>query len=151
MNKSVRKAVRCFLIKDDKVVAIKYKEGNNKDYYDIPGGKIEENENSIQATIREFKEETGIEITNPMEIGKAYIECPNLIFDLDLFIVDEYKGEPQKFYENDSGWIEIDNLLKQEKKLPTIELLKYINKGNKINIKISADEKHNIKYLTTNL
>lgn len=145
MNKSIRKAVRCFLIKDDKVVAIRYKEGNNKDYYDIPGGKIEENETSIQAAIREFKEETGIEITNPMEIGKAYIECPNLIFDLDLFIVDEYKGKPQKFYENDSVWIEIDNLLKQEKKLPTIELLKYINKGNKINIKISADEKHNIK------
>jgi len=151
MNKSIRKAVRCFLIKDDKVVAIKYKEGNNKDYYDIPGGKIEENETSIQAAIREFKEETGIEITNPIKIGKSYIECPNLIFDLDLFIVDEYKGEPQKFYENDSVWIEIDNLLNQEKILPTIELLKYINKGNKINIKISADEKHNIKYLTTNL
>ena len=37
----VRKAVRCSLIKDDKVLVTKYKEGNKKsEYYDIPGGKI---------------------------------------------------------------------------------------------------------------
>ena len=45
MNKKIRKAVRCFLIKDNKVVVTKYKEGNKKEgYYEIPGGKIEEGE-----------------------------------------------------------------------------------------------------------
>ena len=42
MNKTIRKAVRCFLIKDNKVVVTKYKQGSLKEgYYDIPGGKIE--------------------------------------------------------------------------------------------------------------
>ena len=30
MDKPIRKAVRCFLIKDNKVVVTKYKEGNKK-------------------------------------------------------------------------------------------------------------------------
>ena len=35
--KPVRKAVRTFLINDNKVIVIKYKTDKNKDYYDIPG------------------------------------------------------------------------------------------------------------------
>lgn len=42
MDKPIRKAVRCYLVKDNKVVVTKYKEGKKKaEYYDIPGGKIE--------------------------------------------------------------------------------------------------------------
>ena len=63
MDKPTRKAVRCYLIKDNKVVAIKYKKGNEKEgYYDIPGGKIEYAENPKETAIREMKEETGINI-----------------------------------------------------------------------------------------
>ena len=42
MDKPIRKAVRCYLIKDNNVVATNYKQGNKEGYYDIPGGKIEE-------------------------------------------------------------------------------------------------------------
>lgn len=37
--KPVRKAVRTFLINDNKVIVIKYKTNKNMNYYDIPGGK----------------------------------------------------------------------------------------------------------------
>lgn len=47
------------------------------DYYDIPRVKIEECENSIDTSIRKFKEETGIEIIN-----------------------QKYKEDPQEFAEN---------------------------------------------------
>lgn len=40
--KPVRKAVRTFLFQGDKVMAIRYKNGNQKGYLDIPGGKIED-------------------------------------------------------------------------------------------------------------
>ena len=36
------------------------KRGNKKNYYDIPGGKIEDGEVSEQTAIREMKEETGL-------------------------------------------------------------------------------------------
>ena len=40
-------------------------------YYDIPGGKVEENESAIDASIREFKEETGIEVINQKYKGNG--------------------------------------------------------------------------------
>ena len=36
----VRYAVRVFAIKDDKIMCIRYKD-INKDFFDIPGGKID--------------------------------------------------------------------------------------------------------------
>lgn len=62
MTKKIRNAVRTFLIKNNQVICIKYKIGN-VGYVDIPGGKIELNESPQKAAIREFKEETGIDIS----------------------------------------------------------------------------------------
>ena len=85
MDKPIRKAVRCYLIEDDKIVVTKYKEGNKKvGYYDIPGGKIEEGETPEQAAIREMKEETGLLINNLNYKGNMIIEYPNRIFDFDV-------------------------------------------------------------------
>ena len=76
MDKPIRKAVRCYLIKDNEVVVTKYKKGNKKEgYYDIPGGKIEEGEIPKQTAIREMKEETGIEIQNLKYKGIIQIGC----------------------------------------------------------------------------
>ena len=151
MDKPIRKAVRCFLIKDNKVVVTKYKEGNKKEgYYEIPGGKIEEGETSEQTAIREMKEETGLKIKNLKYKGKMIIEYPNRIFDFDVFICNECEGKPQDFEENTSEWIEINELLKKEKILSNIMILDrfFINglTDEKFNFKmqIQVDEKENI-------
>lgn len=76
------------------------------------------------------------------------IEYPNRIFDFDVFITNESKGEPQKFEENTSEWIEINELL--QKILSNIMILdKFFIKGlidDKYNFKmyIQVDEKENI-------
>lgn len=141
--KPVRKAVRNFLINDNKVIVIKYKTNKNMNYYDIPGGKIEENESSIDASIREFKEETGIEIINQKYKGNVIVEYPNLIFDFDIYLVNDYKGNPQEFEENCSMWINIEDLLNENKKFPTVEIIKHLESNN-INLKIYSDDNHNI-------
>ena len=116
MDKPIRKAVRCYLVKDNKVVVTKYKEGKKKaGYYDIPGGKIEGEETPEQTAIREMKEETGLKIKNLKYKGKMIIEYPNRIFDFDVFICNECEGKPQDFEENTSEWIEINELLKKKK------------------------------------
>lgn len=43
------------MIQDGNVIVIKYKTERNKDYYDIPGGKTETNETSIDASIRDLR------------------------------------------------------------------------------------------------
>lgn len=141
--KPVRKAVRTFLINDNKVIVIKYKTDKNKDYYDIPGGKIEENESAIDTSIREFKEETGIEIINQKYKGNVIVEYPNMIFDFDIYLVNDYKGNPQEFEENCSMWINIEDLLNRIKKFPSVEIIKYLE-NNDINLKIYSDDNHNI-------
>ena len=94
--KQVRKAVRTFLINDNKVIVIKYKTNKNMSYYDIPGGKIEENESAIDASIREFKEETGIEVIDQKYKGNVIVEYPNMIFYFDIYFVNDYKGNRQE-------------------------------------------------------
>ena len=151
MEKPIRKAVRCYLIKEDKVVTTKYKEGNKKSgYYEIPGGKIEEGETPEQTAIREMKEETGVTVKNLKYKGNMIIEYPNRIFDFDVFITNESEGEPQEFEENTSEWIEIKELLQKEKILSnTIILDRFFIKGlidEKYNFKmnIQVDEQENI-------
>ena len=141
--KQVRKAVRTFLINDNKVIVIKYKTNKNMNYYDIPGGKVEENESAIDASIREFKEETGIEVINQKYKGNVIIEYPNMVFDFDIYLVNDYKGNPQEFDENYSMWINIEDLLSENKKFPSVEIIKYL-KNNDINLKIYSDDNHNI-------
>lgn len=152
MDKPVRKAVRCYLIKDNKVVAIKYKTGKKRGYYDIPGGKIEEGETPKQTAIREVMEETGLSISNPVYKGNIIIEYPNRIYDFDIFISNEFEGKIQEFQENTSVLIDINTLL-DKKTLSTIIILDRVfiqglidNKYN-FNMNIKEDEEENIFYL----
>jgi len=143
LEKKVRKAVRTILIENNDVLAIKYKKDVNKDYYDIPGGKIEDGENSLQASIREFKEETGIDIISQQYKGHVIIEYPERIYDFDVYIVKKYTGEPLEFEENYSMWKNIQELINESNIFPSIEILKYISEDN-IDIRIYCDNNHKI-------
>lgn len=150
MDKTIRKAVKCYLIENNKVVVTKYKEGNPKsEYYDIPGGKIEE-ETPEQATIREMKEETGLEPQNLKYKGKMIVEYPNRIYDFDVFISRESKGKLQDAETNTSEWIDIKELLQKEKVLSNIILLDrffikgLIGENYTFSMHILVDEQENI-------
>ena len=66
-----------------------------------------------------------------------------MIFNFDVYIVNQFNGIPLEFEENHSFWINIDDLLKQDKKFPSIEILKYLNK-EALKIKIYVNENHKI-------
>ena len=158
MTKPIRKAVRCYLIDNNKVITIKYKKGNKKeDYYDIPGGKIENGELPEQTAIREMKEETGIEIKNPKYKGNIIVEYPDRIYDFDIFSTNDYKGEPQEFEENTSEWIDIKTLLQKEKILSNLIILNkffikgLINDEYNFKLKIEEDEEENISNINFNI
>lgn len=151
MEKIIRRAVRCYCIKENKVVAIKYKKGHNKEgYYDMPGGKIEDGELPEEAAIREIKEETGIDINNPMYKGKLIVNYGERQFDLDIFLVSNIEGEPEEAEENTSEWMDIDELLKKDKKFSNIILLdnqfidNLIDEEKRVNILIEIDSEENI-------
>ena len=138
-DKKIRKAVRTYLIEDDKIVVIKYKKHDNG-YYDIPGGKIEENESPTKASIREFKEETGIDILKQHYIGNNIIEFPDRIFDFDIYIVDEYKGKPLEFEENNSMWVDLNKIQNEEKIFPSIKAIKYLKDNMNLRIYCESND-----------
>ena len=151
MSKPVRKAVRCYLIKNDKIIVTKYKEPNKKaGYYEIPGGKIEEGELPEQTAIREMQEETGIIVKDLKNKGNLTIEYPDRKFEFVVFLADDYQGKPLQFEDNSSAWIDINYLLKKEKTLASIQLLKkeyingLINENYTFNMYIKVNEQENI-------
>ena len=131
MDKKIRKAVRTYLIKDNRIVVINYKK-HDTGYYDIPGGKIEENETP---------EETGINIEKQHYIGKNIIEFPDIIFDFKIFIVDEYNGEPLEFDENKSMWIDLNDLNRETKVFPSIIAIKYLKDNMNLKINCESNDK----------
>lgn len=141
MEKTIRKAVRTYLIKDNNILVIKYKKGLI-DYYDIPGGKIEENETGVDASVREFMEETGIKIVKQHHTGNVKLEYPDRIYEFDIYLVDSFEGNPKEFDENSSMWISINSLEKEEKVLASAKILNNIK--DNMNIIIECDSNHNI-------
>ncbi len=55
-------AVDGILVEDNKILLIKRKNPPFKDYYALPGGFVECGETTEEAIIREFKEETGLDV-----------------------------------------------------------------------------------------
>ena len=55
--------VRVVVVNDKKEILMVKQHHENRDIWMVPGGGIEEGENSIQASVREVKEETGLDIT----------------------------------------------------------------------------------------
>ncbi len=115
MEKKIRYAVRVFVLKEDNVVCIKYKEGPIG-YIDMPGGKIEDGETPEQAAIREVKEETGMIVENLEKVGTVVEEYPDRIYHFQVFVTNCFSGSPQEFKENSSFWISILDLNKETKK-----------------------------------
>ncbi len=145
--KKVRNAVRVFVVVNNKVLCIRYKE-ENIGYIDIPGGKIEEGETGVEAAIREVKEETGIEVNNLEEVGNAVIEYPDRIYNMNLFVASNYKGNVRNNKENDAFFIDIGDLLKEKKRYAITYLLDnefkvYFN-NRKVNVKFNVDSNHTV-------
>jgi len=149
MNKPIRKATRCFIINNKKVMVINYKEPHRRaGWYDIPGGKIEKDEIPIQTAIREVFEETTLIVDKLERKGNLIVEYPDRIFDFEVFVAKQFNGVPADLQENSSEWIEIDELLSKHNIFANIQLLspkniKYLKDDNsdfKMHIFIDNDE-----------
>ena len=146
---NIRYAVRVFAFKDNKVACIKYK-NINKDYFEKKKKKIEDGETEVQACIREFKEETGMNINDLRCIGNVEITYPdkNNKFVIKTYIANKVNGSPLDLDDNYVYWIPINELTNKEKRFAITHLLdddliKYFEK-EKVNILLIFYNKYNI-------
>ncbi len=85
----------CTIINDEGEILVENRLKKDWPGLTFPGGHVEDNETSVEACIREMKEETGLDIIDP--INKGYIEWNNFNDGVRhfavLFVATKYKGQ----------------------------------------------------------
>jgi len=78
--------------------------------WEFPGGKVEKDETVAQALARELKEEIAIEVLScqPLTIIKHDYGDKEVL--LEVFIVDQYLGEPNAQEGQGQGWFSLNEL-----------------------------------------
>lgn len=83
--------------------------------WEFPGGKVESNESVYQALARELKEEIAIEVLTCLPlttITHTYVEKQGTDkqVSLEVFVVDNYAGEPSAQEGQGQGWFSLEEL-----------------------------------------
>lgn len=129
-NAKTRVAVRGFFKKDNLYLVNKVKRNDifgNITYYESPGGGKQENETLLETLKREFLEETGYEVINPVLIDIT-VDSYNLIKqnNITFFFTGEIKEKEKIDHKESYG----DSLIIAQPLLSLDELIKEYQKMN---------------------
>lgn len=123
-------SVGIVVIHDGKVLLVKHGEvaKHLTGTYGTPAGRIDSNETSVEAAVRELEEETGLVSTTGdlVELPKKYIADIERKsgkverFNHTVFVCKKFSGNIRATDEVEPEWIEIDKL-KDYNLLPNIE------------------------------
>ncbi len=105
----------CFLVKEDKVLLAMKKRGFGVGKWNGVGGKVSENEDIKEATVREANEEIGVSI-NPADLKShgsikfSFENNPDWNQEVHIFITEKWEGELAESEEMKPQWYENDKL-----------------------------------------
>ena len=127
MKKHIRVAAAIFK-KDGKILATQRGYGGYKDWWEFPGGKIEEGESPEEALRREIREELMTEIAIDGHLITVDYEYPEFFITMDCYWCRTL-GDMTFVEHEDARWLPVGDLW-QVKWLPAdFEVLKAIEKG----------------------
>ncbi len=89
-------AAGCVILDGDKILLLHNKE---KDWYELPGGKFEEEEAAEQAAKRELKEELGLDVDLVKKLGTTNFDTDKYSFDYAWFLARIKHGQKPKVTE----------------------------------------------------
>ncbi|MEK7571995.1 MAG: NUDIX domain-containing protein [Patescibacteria group bacterium] len=113
--------VGVLIFKDDKVLMVRHgeKASHLTGSYGIPAGRLETDETTLQAAIRELEEETGLVTTQndleelPLTIPPADIlrkDGTTKRFKITVFLCRKYSGKLQATEETTPEWVKITDI-----------------------------------------
>ena len=99
------------IIQNNKVlIGLRSKRDNGGGLWEFPGGKIEIDESSEDAVIRELNEELDIVVRKPKKIMQYLHRFKNLIYDISFFEVISFKGPIKKIVHDELEWVDLDSI-----------------------------------------
>ncbi|MCP3031371.1 8-oxo-dGTP diphosphatase [Halobacillus sp. A1] len=110
----MQRVANCILRVDNKILMLKKP---RRGWYVVPGGKMEAGENIKDSVIREFKEETGLDIQSPELMGSfTFImkEDQQTVQEWMMFTFQSstYKGELlETSEEGELEWVQVEDVL----------------------------------------
>ena len=111
-NEAREKCCGCIIIKENKVLLIKQKEG----HWGFPKGHVEENETEIETATREVKEETNldVEVDSNKRYTTEYVTDAGKLKQVVFFIAKCIGGEikAQECEVNEIRWVEFEEAIK---------------------------------------
>lgn len=110
-ERKVVKVVAAIIMKDDKIFATQRGYGEFKDGWEFPGGKVESNETSEAAIVREIKEELNADIKITGFLTTVEHDYPKFHLSMDCFWAELAQDAEMTLLEHEAAkWLTLDNL-----------------------------------------
>lgn len=129
----IRLASGCVILKGNSILLM---HRIDKDWYEVPGGKIEEGETLEQAAIRELSEELLCDVEIIRKLGTTFFKAVNFDLDYTWFLAEIKKdqtpkiGIPKEY--DEFKYIPIDKLKQHKLSSSAQNLVIAIEKGEVI-------------------
>ena len=99
------------IIQNNKLlIGLRSESDNGGGLWEFPGGKIEIEELSEDAVIRELNEELDIVVHKPKKIMQYLHRFKNLIYDISFFEVISFKGSLKKIVHDELEWVDLASI-----------------------------------------
>jgi len=79
-------------------------------YWEFPGGKLAPGETAEQALARELAEEIGVTLGRCHRLLQLRHEYADRVIELEVFVVDDYRGEPAGLEAQGLKWVSVAEL-----------------------------------------
>lgn len=107
--KTIR-VVAAIIHKDGKIFATQRGYGAYKDYWEFPGGKIEEGESPEEALIREIQEELATTVRIERFLTTVEYDYPEFHLSMDCFTCTIVQGVLDLLEHESACWLSVDHL-----------------------------------------
>ncbi len=110
MCKKKIRVVAAVIRQDDQVFATQRGYGNYKDWWEFPGGKIEEGETPEEAIVREIREELNTEVIVEGFLKTVEYDYPEFYLTMDCFWCSIKEGHLQLLEHEAAKWLPLNDL-----------------------------------------
>lgn len=104
------KVVAAIICKRDKIFCTQRGYGEWKDWWEFPGGKIEQNETPENALHREIREELNCEIEIEEILTTVEYDYPNFHLSMQCYLCSLSSDAPQLLEHEDAKWLNFEEL-----------------------------------------